>query len=49
MQNLVRHLKFVAKEAQEVAYDDQQLLYSQPKSELERYTFITLFFTLYLG
>ena len=38
MQNLVRHLKFVAKEAHEVAYDDQKMLSSQSsKSELERY------------
>ncbi|CAI8041631.1 hypothetical protein GBAR_LOCUS23123 [Geodia barretti] len=36
-QNLVRHLKFVAKEAHEVAYDDQKMLSSQSsKSELER-------------
>ena len=41
MQNLVRHLKFVAKESQEVAYGDQQMLFSQPKSELERYIHMT--------
>ena len=44
MQNLVRHLKFVAKEAHEVAYDDQKMLSSQSsKSELERYALHVVF------
>jgi chromosome segregation ATPase len=36
IQNLLRHLKYVEKEAQQVAYDDQDLLFSQLRSDLER-------------
>lgn len=37
LQNLMRHLKFVEDESQQMAYDDQKLSLTQFKSELERY------------
>ena len=36
-QNLVRHLKFVEDESQQMAYDDQKLSVTQFRAELERW------------
>lgn len=37
IQNLIRHLKFVEDESQQMAYDDQKLSVTQFRAELERY------------
>lgn len=37
IQNLMRHLKFVEDESQQMAYDDQKLSVTQFRAELERY------------
>lgn len=37
IQNLMRHIKFVEDESQQMAYDDQKLSLTQFRAELERY------------
>ena len=36
VQNLLRHLKYVEEESQQMCYDDQKLSLSHFKSELDR-------------